>query len=85
MNVAIIALPYDTATLGWRSGAGPEHLVRAGLVERLRSRGHDVATETITDDDDGAIARAALEIAEAMVTAGTRQAAQLRSAGSHQA
>jgi arginase len=52
MNVAVIAVPYDTGTRGWRSGAGPEHLLRAGLAERLRSRGHEVVTETITDDPD---------------------------------
>ena len=52
MNVAVIAVPYDTATRGWRSGAGPEHLLRAGLVERLTSRGLDVITETITGDSD---------------------------------
>jgi arginase len=52
LNVALIAVPYDTALRGWRSGAGPEHLLRAGLVERLESRGHIVTTETVTDDPD---------------------------------
>lgn len=52
MNIALIAVPYDSGTRGWRSGAGPEHLLRAGLVERLRARGHEVVTETITDDPD---------------------------------
>jgi arginase len=64
MNVAVIAVPYDTATRAWRCGAGPEHLVRTGLVERLRSRGLDVATETITDDPDQPLAevRTAFEL-----------------------
>lgn len=31
-------------------GAGPEHLLRAGLGEHLRSLGHDVAFTEITDD-----------------------------------
>jgi len=52
VNVALIAVPYDSALRGWRSGAGPEHLLRAGLVERLESRGHSVVTETITDEPD---------------------------------
>jgi arginase len=52
MNIALIAVPYDSGARGWRTGAGPEHLLRAGLVHRLQSRGHEVVTETITDDPD---------------------------------
>lgn len=64
MNVAVLAVPYDTAMRGWRSGAGPEHLLRAGLLERLRSRGHDVVSETITDipDQQPAEVRTAFEL-----------------------
>ena len=43
MQVQILLVPYDTARRGWRSGAGPEHLVQAGLVDHLRGRGHSVA------------------------------------------
>ncbi len=31
-------------------GAGPEHLLRAGLAEHLEAHGHEVAADTLTDD-----------------------------------
>jgi arginase len=51
MHVQIILVPYDTARRGWRSGAGPEHLLRAGLVEHLRGEGHSVAEAEVIEAD----------------------------------
>jgi arginase len=51
MQVQIILVPYDTARRGWRSGAGPEHLMRAGLAEHLRGRGHAVAEVEVIEAD----------------------------------
>jgi arginase len=42
VNVHLILVPYDTALRGWRMGAGPEHLVAAGLVPHIESLGHRV-------------------------------------------
>jgi len=51
MDVHILVVPYDTARRGWRSGAGPEHLLAAGLATHLHSRGHFVANIELIDDD----------------------------------
>ena len=51
MQVQIILVPYDTARRGWRSGAGPEHLLRAGLAGHLRSKGHSVAEVEVIESD----------------------------------
>ena len=53
MVVELILVPYDTALRGWRSGAGPEHLVRAGLVAHLQGRGHTVADLRVIEPDPG--------------------------------
>lgn len=45
MNVRLLAVPYDTALRGFRMGAGPERLLRAGLADSLRAAGHGVETE----------------------------------------
>ena len=51
MQVQLILVPYDTARRGWRSGAGPEHLVRAGLADHLRGNGHAVAEVEVIEAD----------------------------------
>lgn len=48
MHVDLILVPYDTALRGWRMGAGPEHLVQAGLISHLESLGHDVSSSVVT-------------------------------------
>jgi arginase len=50
MDIAIVASPYDTARRGWRSGAGPEHLLQAGLAAQLQRLGHHVATIQVIED-----------------------------------
>ncbi len=42
MRVVLIAVPYDSGRRGERMGAGPEHLLRAGLPNRLAQAGHEV-------------------------------------------
>ena len=51
MKVEILLVPYDTARRDWRCGAGPEHLLRAGLVGHLESQGHRVAGVQVIDDE----------------------------------
>ena len=53
MIVQPILVPYDTARRGWRSGAGPEHLIQAGLVAHLRERGHTVADIQVIESNSG--------------------------------
>ena len=42
MEIQILAVPYDSGHRGLRMGAGPEALLKAGLVETLREEGHKV-------------------------------------------
>ena len=51
MDVEIITVPYDTARREWRSGAGPEHLLRSGLAAHLESRGHSVSEVRMIEAD----------------------------------
>ena len=51
MHVQIIIVPYDTARRDWRSGAGPEHLLRAGLAADLADKGHTVAEIQVIESD----------------------------------
>jgi arginase len=54
MLVQLLLVPYDTARRGWRSGAGPEHLIKAGLVDHLRARAHRVADVQVIETNSGA-------------------------------
>lgn len=40
MRVRLISVPYDSGHFRARMGAGPEHLLKHGLKERLRDAGH---------------------------------------------
>ena len=51
MNVTLILVPYDTAVRGWRMGAGPEHLVAAGLVPHLEGLGHRVRLTQVSAEE----------------------------------
>jgi arginase len=44
MTIDLLIVPYDTARRGWRMGAGPGHLLQAGLEARLSALGHTVRT-----------------------------------------
>ena len=51
VDIQLLIVPYDTARRGWRSGAGPEHLLQAGLATHLDSRGHHVADVQVIEAD----------------------------------
>src|SRR5258708_17263832 len=53
MDIQLLLVPYDTARRRWRSGAGPEHLVQAGLPSHLQGRGHSVADIQMIEADPG--------------------------------
>lgn len=52
MKVAFITVPYDSALQGIRMGAGPEHLVAAGLPGRLAALGHAVQIEEVLHEQE---------------------------------
>lgn len=52
MEIQILAVPYDSGHRGLRMGAGPEALLQAGLVEALRSAGHNVSVRLAELDPD---------------------------------
>ncbi|MEO6526152.1 MAG: arginase family protein [Gemmatimonadaceae bacterium] len=51
VDVQLCVVPYDSALLDTRMGAGPRHLVAGGLPERLTTRGHDVRISEIEPPD----------------------------------
>ena len=51
VNIQLLLVPYDSGHRGWRCGAGPEHLLRAGLRGHLERLGHAVTTVQIIEDD----------------------------------
>lgn len=44
MDIELLIVPYDSALRGWRMGAGPARLLKAGLAEDLQAAGHRVMT-----------------------------------------
>lgn len=42
LAIDLVTVPYDSGRRGYRMGAGPQALLRAGLVQKLRAAGHDV-------------------------------------------
>ncbi len=42
MDIQLLSVPYDSGHRGVRMGAGPEHLLHAGMDDRLRQAGHTV-------------------------------------------
>jgi arginase len=72
MDIQLLLVPYDTARLRWRSGAGPEHLVESGLPAHLQARGHHVAGIQLIEDDPAespAEIRTAFELMRRLATA----------------
>lgn len=51
-DVHVIAVPYDSAHRARRMGAGPLHLVDAGLLDRLRERGYAVELRELAPSHD---------------------------------
>jgi arginase len=72
MNIQIFVVPYDSARLRWRCGAGSEHLLSAGLTTHLHSHGH-VVTNVQTLEDNPAYSpaeiRTAFELARRLAVA----------------
>ena len=52
MEIQILAVPYDSGHRGLRMGAGPEALLKAGLVEALRGDGHNISVRLAELDPD---------------------------------
>ena len=50
-DVHVLAVPYDSAHRMRRMGAGPEHLVSVGLVDRLREMNGDVAVRELAPSE----------------------------------
>lgn len=42
LSIDLVTVPYDSGRRGYRMGAGPQALLRHGLMQTLRSAGHDV-------------------------------------------
>lgn len=72
MDIQILVVPYDTARRAWRCGAGPEHLLGAGLVAHLQAQGHRVSDIQVIEDDPAqspAEVRTAFELMRRAATA----------------
>lgn len=71
MDIQLLLVPYDSGQRGWRCGAGPEHLVRAGLPAHLQRQGHIITAIHIIEDDPAyppAEIRTAFELARRLAT-----------------
>ncbi len=72
MDIQLLLIPYDSGQRAWRCGAGPEHLLRAGLPAHLQRQGHVVTAIHIVEDDPAyppAEIRTAFELARRLATA----------------
>ena len=72
MNIQLLLVPYDSGHRGWRCGAGPEHLLRAGLRGHLERLGHVVTAVQVLEDDPAhhpAEIRTAFELARRLAHA----------------
>jgi arginase len=72
MNIQLLLVPYDSGYRGWRCGAGPEHLLRAGLPGHLERLGHLVTNVHVVEDDPAqhpAEIRTAFELARRLAHA----------------
>ena len=72
MDIQLLLVPYDSGQRGWRCGAGPEHLVHAGLPAHLERQGHRVTAIHIIEDNPAypaAEIRTAFELTRRLATA----------------
>lgn len=63
MKIHLFSVPYDSGRRSWRTGAGPERILAAGLADRLAEAGHEVATGVIDVTSDGGLAEIATAFA----------------------
>jgi arginase len=75
VDIQLLAVPYDSGQRGARMGAGPEALLRAGLEQSLRERGHSVHTKLaeLAEDSWQAEIQTAFELMR-MVSVAVREA-----------
>jgi arginase len=65
LSIDLVTVPYDAGRRGFRMGAGPQALLRNGLIQKLRTAGYDVelvpveATGTTQDEFSTALDLAA--------------------------
>ena len=72
MDIQLLLVPYDSGRRAWRCGAGPEHLIRAGLPAHLQRQGHIVTAIHIIEEDPAyppAEIRTAFELTRRLATA----------------
>lgn len=72
MDIQLLLVPYDSGQRGWRCGAGPEHLIRAGLPAHLERQGHAVTAIHVIEDNTAyqpAEIRTAFELARRLAGA----------------
>ena len=71
MDIRLLLVPYESGQRGWRCGAGPDHLVRAGLPAHLQRHGHTVTAIHIIEDNPAyppAEIRTAFELARRLAS-----------------
>lgn len=73
-GISVIAVPYDSGHLGLRMGAGPEHLLKNGLGEALRSEGLEPGATTVRHEREPTAEVATAFELHALVSAEVRQA-----------
>ena len=71
MDIQLFVVPYDSGRLRWRCGAGPEHLLAAGLQIHLERRGHVLREIHVLEGDpaeEPAEIRTAFELSRRLAT-----------------
>jgi arginase len=53
LSIDLVTVPYDSGRRGFRMGAGPQALMRSGLMQQLRSAGHEVELVPVEAGDTG--------------------------------
>ncbi len=47
MQLSLIQIPYDSGQFNKRMGCGPIHLIEEGLMDWLKSKGHEVQVNEV--------------------------------------
>lgn len=74
MDIRIIAVPYDSGHRGLRMGGGPEHLLKNGLAETLRTDGRKVRLEDVHPESEPPVEVATAFELDGLVSARVREA-----------